>query len=111
MSTIEVMYELIDRIAGLEARDLRANAAHEAVIAVAHPARIVGRSGYRLSPFVVAPVGADLQRRDFSFHPNFIRRQVSRIQFTLLDAQISRTSKNGDLHGVTFTTQPEVASQ
>ena len=48
-----------DHIADLEARDLRANAAHEAVIAVTHPARKIRSARHLLGPFVIPAVGSD----------------------------------------------------
>ena len=85
-------------ISYLETGHPRPDPADGADVAVTHPARIAGRSRNLLSPFVVAPVRADLQRRDLRFHPDFIRRQITRVQFPLLDVQIPRSAEDGYLH-------------
>ena len=44
----------------LDAGHRTAHAAHNPQVAVADPARIVGRTWYAFGTFIVAPVGADL---------------------------------------------------
>ena len=87
-----------DAVAHLHTGDGAADAAHDAEVAVAYPARVVGRAGHALGPLVVAAIGADLQRGDARLDPDVVRLQVAGVQGLLFDAQIARAAQHGDFH-------------
>ena len=73
--------------------------AHDAEVAVADPARVVGRTGDPFGALVVAAVGADLQSAHRRLHPHLVRRQVVGVEGVLLHAQVAGSVEDGSLVG------------
>ena len=88
-----------DSVAHPKSRHLAANSPDDTEVAVADRPGVLLRCGRKvLSPFIVSPIGADLERRDLRFNPNLIVCQILRVELHLIDAQIPGTVQHGNLH-------------